>query len=135
MKRLLTLTDEERAQLVRRYKTEKNARFRERLPCLLLKDQGYTNTQIAQVLLVCPDTITTWLDTYEDGNLEALCRLDTGGSQGWLTLEQIAMLSAQLDTHVFQSAKQVCAWVEAEVGVSYSERGMRALRSRIQNER
>ena len=131
MNRILTLTDEERAEITGRYKTEKNPRFRERLHCLLLKDQGYTNTQVAQILLVCLDTITDWLNRYQDGGLETLCRLETGGSDGFLTAQQIAQLTAELDKHVFQTAKQVCAWVKEHFEVIYSERGMRDLLRRL----
>jgi transposase len=131
MKRLLTLTDEERDEISRRYKQEKNPRFRERLHCLLLKDRGHTNTEVAEMLLVVPETITDWLNVYQEGGLEALCRLETGGSDGWLTPDQIAQLQAELDKHVFQTAKQVCAWVQDRFEVTYSERGMRDLLRRL----
>ena len=131
MKRLLTLTEPERAEISARYKQEKNPRFRERLHCLLLKDRGLTNTEVADMLLVAPETITEWLNRYQDGGLEALCRLETGGSDGFLTAEQIAQLTAELDKHVFQTAKQVCAWVKEHFEVIYSERGMRDLLRRL----
>jgi transposase len=131
MKRLLTLTEEERDEISRRYKQEKNPRFRERLHCLLLKDRGHTNTEVAQMLLVVPETITDWLNRYQDGGLEALCRLETGGGDSFLSAEQICQLQAELDKHVFQTAKQVCAWVDEQFEVTYSERGMRDLLRRL----
>ena len=131
MKRLLLLTDDERAEITRRYKHETNPRLRERLHCLLLKDQGHTNGEVAQLLLVSQDTITAWLNRYADGGLPALCRLETGGSEGFLTQEQIALLTAELDKHRFQTAKQVCAWVQEQFAILYSERGMRDLLRRL----
>jgi transposase len=131
MNRILTLTDEERAEITGRYKTEKNPRFRERLHCLLLKDQGYTNTLVAQILLVCLDTITDWLNRYQDGGLEALCRLETGGGESFLSAEQLGLLQVELDKHIFQTAKQICAWVDEQFGVTYSQRGMRDLLKRL----
>ncbi len=130
MKRLLTLTDDARAEVIRRYKAEKNPRFRERLQCLLLKDRGHTHGEVAEMLLVVPETITDWLNLYETGGLDALCRLQTGGSEGYLNPEQTARLQAELDQPVFQTAKQVCAFVQEQFGVSYSERGMRDLLKR-----
>ncbi len=41
--------------------TRKNARFRERLPCPLRKDRGRANGEVAQMLLVVPETITDGL--------------------------------------------------------------------------
>jgi transposase len=131
MKRLLTLTDEEREQISRRYKQEKNPRYRERLQCLLFKDRGLTNLEVAALLQVVPETITDWLNLYQDGGVEALCRLVTGGSDSFLSEEQILLLTAELDQLVFQSAKQVCAWVQQEFDISYSERGMRDLLKRL----
>ena len=131
MKRLLTLTEEQREQICRRYKQEKNPRFRERLQCLLLKDRGLTNIEVAQMLLVVPETVSDWLNLYQDAGLEALCRLETGGSDGFLSEEQIALLRDELDKSVFQCAKQVCAWVEEQFAIVYSERGMRDLLKRL----
>ena len=131
MKRLLTLTDLERAEISRLYKQEKNPRFRERLQCLLLKDRGHTNTDVADMLQVVRETITEWLNLYQEGGLELLCRLETGGSDAFLTPEQIAQLSAELDKNGFQTAKQVVAWVQEQFSVTYSERGMRDLLKRL----
>jgi transposase len=131
MKRLLTLTEEQREQISRRYKQEKNPRFRERLQCLLFKDRGLSNIEVADLLQVVPETITDWLNLYQDGGVEALCRLETGGSDSFLSQEQITLLQAELDKHLFQTAKQVCAWVQEQFAISYSERGMRDLLKRI----
>src|SRR5579871_3968081 len=131
MTRSLILSDTDYAQVAARYKTEPNPRFRERLHCLLLKDQGYTNTAIAAMLLVCNETITAWLDTYEQGGLNALCRLEAGGSDSYLTKEQIQALQAALDTHTFQSAKQVAAWLAEQFAVVYSVRGVQELLKRL----
>jgi transposase len=131
MIRHLTLSDSDYAPVVARYKIETNPRFRERLHCLLLKDQGYTNEQTASILLVRPETITAWLNTYEAEGLDALCRLEAGGSDPSLTPEQIQALQAALDQHTFQSAAQVCAWVSEQWGVCYSRRGMQALLKRL----
>lgn len=135
MKRLLALTDQEREQISRRYKHEKNPRFRERLQCLLLKQRGFTNIEVAQMLLVVPETVIDWLNLYQDARLEALCRLEIGGSDGFLHQEQLTLLRAELDTHVFQTAKQVCAWVEEQFGIAYSQRGMRDVLKRLGNTR
>ena len=131
MKRHLTLSDTDYAQVAARYKTESNPRFRERLHCLLLKDQGYTNTAIADMLLVCKETVTVWLDTFEEGGLNALCRMDAGGSDNYLSPEEIKTLQAALDQHTFQSAKQVCAWVHEQFDVEYSVRGIQELLKRL----
>jgi transposase len=107
MTRNLILSDTDYAQVAARFKSEPNPRFRERLHCLLLKDQGYINTDVASILMVCPETITVWLDTFEQQGSEALCRMEAGGSDAYLTAEEIEALTKELDTHTFQNAKQV----------------------------
>jgi len=69
MTRNLILSETQYTQVAARFKTEPNPRFRERLHCLLLKDQGYTNTDVASILMLCPETITVWLDTFEQKGL------------------------------------------------------------------
>ena len=128
MKRLVTLTQPQRAALVARYRAEKNVHLRDRLHCVLLKAGGRTNRETAAILLTSEHTVSDWLDRYDAGGLEGLCAWDVGGSDPHLSREQTERLREELDAHGFQSAKQVCAWVEAQGwGVAYSERGMRAL--------
>jgi transposase len=131
MKRLLTLTDAQHTDLEARFKTEKNTRFRERIHCVLLKADGLTNGSIAQILRVSEPSVITWLNLYEAAGLDALCRLEAGGSEGFLTKEQTQKLVAELDQHCFQCAKQVAAWVQEQFGISYSERGMRDVLKRL----
>lgn len=131
MKRQITLTDDQHTQLEARFKTEKNTRFRERVHCVLLKADGLTNRAIAQLLRVSEPSVITWLNLYESGGLDTLCHLEAGGSEGFLSAEQTKKLVAQLDTHRFQCAKQVAAWVQKEFGISYSERGMRQVLQRL----
>jgi transposase len=131
MTRNLILSQTQYTQVAARFKTEPNPRFRERLHCLLLKDQGYTNTDAAAILMVRPETISIWLDTFEQEGLEALCCMDVGGSACYLTDEQMQALTQQLDQHTFHSAKQVAAWVEEQFDVRYSERGMQELLKRL----
>lgn len=131
MKRLLTLTDDQRAELVRRYKTEKNVRLRDRLQCVLLKADGRTNRDIATILLTSEHSVHDWLDRYDTGGLDALCAWDVGGSKPHLTPAQLQQLSAEIEKNHFQTAKQVCAWVQHTFGIGYSERGMRELLHRL----
>lgn len=131
MKRLLTLTESQHTALEQRFKAEKNTRFRERIHCILLKADGLTNRAIAQILRVSEPSVITWLNLFEAGGLEALCRLEAGGSEGFLSTEQTQKLIAELDLHRFQCAKQVAAWVQEQFGIAYSERGMRHLLQRL----
>jgi hypothetical protein len=80
MKRLLPLTQTQRAELVRRFKTEKNVHLRDRIHCVQLKADGRTNREAAAILLTLEHTVNDWLDRYDKGGLETLCVWDVGGS-------------------------------------------------------
>jgi transposase len=131
MKRLITLTDDQHAELVRRYKQEKNVRLRDRIQCVLLKAQGRTNREVAAILFTSEHSVNDWLDRFDTGGVDALCGWEVGGSESHLTPEQLALLQTELDKHIFQTAKQVCAWVAEQFDVVYSERGMRDLLQRL----
>lgn len=131
MKRLLSLSNQQRTELVQRYKSEKNVCLRDRIHCVLLKADGRTNREVASLLLTSEHSVNDWLDRYGAGGLDALCAWQVGGSDPHLTPEQTERLKAELDQHGFQSAKQVCAWVEGQWGITYSERGMRGLLRRL----
>ena len=90
-----------------------------------------TNGEVADLLEIVRETVADWLNLYAEGGIEALCRLETGGSDSFLSAEQLALLKDELDKHVFQTAKQVCGWVAEQFGVTYSERGMRDLLRRL----
>ena len=132
MKRLVTLSQPQRRELVARYKTEKNVHLRDRIHCVLLKADGRTNRETASILLTTEHTVNDWLDRYDAGGLETLCTWNVGGSAPYLTQGQTEQLMAEIDTNGFQTAKQICAWVKAKSwGVTYSERGMRTLLKRL----
>jgi hypothetical protein len=92
MTRTLTLSDTDYAQVAARYNTEANPRLRERLHCLLHKNQGHTNTEIASSPMVCPETITVWLDTFEQQGLRVLCRMDRVALMGRAAVEAMGAL-------------------------------------------
>jgi transposase len=119
-----------RQQLIARYKAQTKARFAARLHCLLLKDEGYSHQEIAQILHVNPNTITVWLRLFHEGGLERLCQMHIKGRTARLSPQQLAALEEELARQPFSSAKEVAAWVKEQLGIAYSERGMQALLKR-----
>ncbi len=123
MRRLVTLTLNQRTELIRRYKTEKNPRLRDRIHCVLLKADGRTSRQVAAILLTSERTVNDWLNRFDAGGLRTRCAWDVGGSEARLTSGQLGLLRIELDKHLFQTARQVAAWVAEHYQVPYSERG------------
>jgi transposase len=61
---------------------ERDSRIHKRLSALLWLNEGYSINEVADLLDVCPRTITNWLALFRAGGLELLCRLDYQGDPG-----------------------------------------------------
>lgn len=129
--RRLDLSAETLTELEARYKATGERRIAERILCVILKAKQRTHQEIADILLVSCDTISDWLRTYVTEGLDALCQLESGGSQPRLTEAQINQLQAELDQRFFHTAAEVADWVAHHFHVTYSERGMQALLNRM----
>ena len=128
--RHISFSDQDREIIKLRYKTETNRFIKPRLHFLILKDQGYSQKQIAQMLIVTQETISSWLKTYLDKGLHELCKVHFKGSSPKLSPEQITLFKSEVESHLFQTAKEACAWVKENFDIIYSERAMRDLLKR-----
>jgi transposase len=61
---------------------EKDARIHRRLSALLWLNQGYSPQEVADLLDVCPRTVTNWVALFQAGGPEALCSLEYQGDPG-----------------------------------------------------
>jgi transposase len=61
---------------------ERDVRIHKRLSALLWLNEGYSTDEVADLLDVCPRTITNWLALFRADGLELLCRLDYQGDPG-----------------------------------------------------
>jgi len=61
---------------------EKDARIHQRLSALLWLAKGYTPEQVADLLDVCPRTVSNWVALFRAEGLQALCSLEYKGDPG-----------------------------------------------------
>ena len=61
---------------------EKDARIHKRLSALLWLHKGYTPEQVADLLDVCPRTVSNWVALFRAEGLQALCSLEYKGDPG-----------------------------------------------------
>jgi transposase len=115
------LSEQEKAELDRRHRTERDGRVRDRIKAVLLNAEGWSNQQIAQALRINPVTVAQHL---EDWFGEKKLKPENGGSQSHLIKKQEAQLDAYLQNNVQSSVQDICTWVEREFGVKYSVAGM-----------
>ena len=73
------LSKQERIKLNKLVKQEKRTKISRRLQFLKLKDKSKTHTEIADIIGVCADTLTDWLNIYSNNGLDGLCQLNYDG--------------------------------------------------------
>jgi len=67
---------------------------------------------VADALLMDPETVRTYFKRYQKGGLDELLRMSYVGSEALLDAVQLHELDAHLQEHVDQSAADVARYVE-----------------------
>jgi Transposase and inactivated derivatives len=117
------LTEEERTALKAQHRRERDKRVSDRLKAILLADDGWTQPLIAKALLLDDQTIGSYVKDYkESGKLKH----ESGGSTGKLTAHEAKELESHLETTLYLSVKEICAYVEKAYGKQYTVAGMQS---------
>lgn len=115
------LSPEDRAALLRRHKTERDGRIRDRIKAVILRDDDWDYASIAEALLLSEEGVRQHLKDYAaSGKLKP----ENGGSSGFLSKAQSAELLSHLDEHLYVKVSQICAYVHDQYKIRYSVRGM-----------
>jgi transposase len=126
MNRKLTKVKETAEQLREKLKSEAHPLFWQRLQALYLiaSEQVKRRTQIAKILGVNRNSVSTWLRIYETGGLEELLKLNKAkGKPPKMTLRAKAAMAEKLtDEKGFGSYGEIQAYLleEHQVELSYS---------------
>ena len=117
--KILDLT--ERSVLIKRHRTERDGRVRDRIKVVLWSDDGWTAKRIAEALFIDEQTVRQHLQDYQESQK---LKPENGGSSPKLDREQTAALTQHLDQKVYVKIKDICAYVIDTFGIHYSVRGM-----------
>ncbi|WP_341762887.1 hypothetical protein [Candidatus Tisiphia endosymbiont of Melanophora roralis] len=98
------LTEEQREKLKERHKTERDGRIRDRIKAVLMYDDGYSNVEIAKVLLLSHESIRKHIVDYQKAN-----KLDTnnGSSTSKLSDGERKELASHLEANNYVYAKDI----------------------------
>jgi transposase len=133
------LSESDYQEAVRRYKNMKvNGHERQRYHALILLTQGYTQSKVAEILLVDEDTVRRWVRQYKEQGLGGLRNHEQwGGEHGQreLSPEQVMELRRVLSTEAMAGTQVGSGWTNKAVralltarwGVKYSKSGVRYL--------
>jgi transposase len=125
------LDKQELAELRTAHRRAKNAREAYRINAVILLGDGWTAADVANALLIDPDTVRTYFKRYKKGGLEALLRMNYVGSEALLNETQLVELDVHLQEHLHLTAESVARWVKERWGVCYAPSGMAAVLRRL----
>lgn len=125
------LTPEDRAQLLRMIRRQMNSHVHRRMNVLLLLDDGWTAERIAEALFIDTETAHEHRRRYETSGVAGLERLNYQGSEPALSAVQRETLKAELDAHLYMTAKAVCDFVQRTFAVTYTPNAMTKLPKRL----
>lgn len=115
------LTSKEKQSLIARHRKERDGRIRDRIKAVLLHDKGYSNTKIAEILLLDDETIRRHIENYfKNKKLTP----ENGGSAGKLNQAESRKLIAHLSEITYLYVKDICSYVKKTFKKKYSVSGM-----------
>jgi transposase len=125
------LTAEALAELRAAHRRMCDSREAYRINAVILLGQGRGVKDVADALLMDPETVRTYFKRYRKGGIDELLRMSYIGSEAWLDDAQLRELDAHLQEQVYQSAAEVARYVEQRWKVRYTASGMTALLHRL----
>ncbi len=120
------LSAEDRTHFLTLMRRQMNSAVHRRMNVLLLLDDGWTPHRIAVALYLDESTVGEHRRLYLDQGRTGVESLAYAGRVSRLSADQRATLAAWVTNEVPQTAKAVCAQVEAVFGVSYAVHAMAA---------
>lgn len=130
--RRVKLTIEERKELIR---LEKQIPFKgvaTRIKIILALDLGYSEKEVAEILLLDEDTITKWKKKYLGSRyLSDWLGTEYVGYKGKLTKQQELKIEDFVQKEVVTDIKQVVNYIKESLGVEYTINGVTKLLHRL----
>lgn len=125
------LTLKERQALLKAHRVEKYQRFADRIKAVLLLDSNWSVSDIAEALLIDPETVRTYGRLYESGGIEELCSFKYEGRESLLNVKEQNELILELCSRIYLTTQEVVSYIEKRFNVRYSTSGVTALLHRL----
>lgn len=113
------------------HRLPRDNREADRIKAVVLLASGRTAEDVADALLIDPNTVRSHFKRYQQGGLSGLLHVAYRGSDCELSEADRAILDAHLQTHLYLSAKDVAAWIRETFEVAYTVSGITALLHRL----
>ena len=110
------LSKQKLAKLHAGHRRAQNLREVYRINAVVLFGNGRTAADVADALLIDPETARTYFKRYKKGGVDELLRMNYAGSEASLDDVQLAHLDAYLQNHLHLTAESVSRWVKERRG-------------------
>ena len=128
----LSLLPEERKDLVRLGKQIKDVKGAIRVRVILALDAGYTNKEVADILLLDKDTVSKWQKKYQKRQFFSdWLKEYYAGYNGKLTKEQIEEIEGFVEKHTVTDSREVVKFIKEKYAKDYTITGVTKLLHRL----
>lgn len=128
------LTPEEMQELRAAHKSavnSKNTRSAYKINATILLGSGWSTEEVAEALLLDDETLRNYVNKYRAAGFKALIETFHLGGFSKLSIEQISVLTDELDNKIYLSTKDICFYVQDRFGIPYTISGMTDLLHRL----
>jgi transposase len=126
-----TLPADKLAELRAAHRRTHDKREADRLKAIILLATGWVAEDVAEALLVDPNTVRNCFRRYQQDGLGGLRDAAYRGSACELSDAELVSLDLHVQAHLYLTAKDIAAWVAEQFGVTYTASGMTALLHRL----
>ena len=121
------LTEAERVLLVKRHKTERDGRKKDRIKFIVLANAGWSYDKISKALLLDDQTLRNYWKNYESGGMDSLLGFHYSGRPTILSKNEYDELEAHLSENTYLTSYQIRKYIKATYNKEYSKKGIISL--------
>lgn len=126
-----TLTPRQVNELKKVHRQVPHRREADRIKAIVLLGTGWTLEQTAEALLLDTGALRRYVQTFQDGGIDALLLMAYQGSQPKLTNAQLHKLEKQLSQTIYLRAEDIARYVKETFGADYTINGITNLLHRL----
>jgi len=126
-----TLTQNEIDSLRAAHRRSKDKRLADRIKAVVLLGTDWTVAATAEALLLDNDTVSRYVQKYQQGGIDCLLMMSYQGSQPKLANKQMKALDKHLQKNTYTRVQDIVVYVENTFCVTYTIQGMTDLLKRL----
>ena len=108
-----------------------NQKKADRIKAILMLNNGYSQGEIAEILLLDESTIWRWHHLFKSKGIKGLLKDNYQGGTAKLTECQITELDIHLSDEIYLTSNEVRAYILKEYGIKYTIKGVTSLLHRM----